>query len=279
MSVSEWANERFGTLAADLVEIVPKAVKQAHEYAAAAQGSGGTRHLDPYGHTLKNTQHECLVDALRKTPGTKRFQPHGASFELIQLTTTHVTLLPWRYGTNSKASRLKVRMRPSGLRRDLLSGPKENPNQYSLEQADLSEAELEAQMAEHDAVWSQLRRMARVVTIGFASSPHGIYDLGWGEVELVDDNGTVNWLHWEPLALVEGSAAGKTESRGHLRAVTAPDQGERSVGPRFDDLDAGDDDRLLLRPRAAAGEPSHETQPPVQETGTDGEVPDEPQRP
>ena len=62
MSASEWAVKRFGTAADDLVEAVPRAIRLAHEYAAAAQGASGTKHLDPYGHTLKNRQHECLVD-------------------------------------------------------------------------------------------------------------------------------------------------------------------------------------------------------------------------
>lgn len=274
MSASEWASDRFGVLADDLARIVPQAVKRAHEFAAAAQGSSGTPHRDPYGHTLKNTQHECLVDALSGTAGVQVFQPRGASFELVRLMATRVTLLPWRYGTNRKASRLKVRMKPSGLRRDLLSGPKGNPHQYSIEQADLSEAEIEAQLVEHDTVWDQLRNLARVVTIGYASSPHGIYDLGWGDIELVDGEGTVNWLHWEPLTISDTSATGNSGGRRHLQAVQTPDESPRPAdGTRFDDADSDDD--LPMRPRTS-GEPQHEAEPPAEKTGTDDGSDDDP---
>lgn len=278
MATSEWASDRFGALADDLTHIVPRAIKRAHEFAAAAQGSSGTHHRDPYGHTLKNTQHECLVDALSGTEGVQVFQPRGASFELVRLMATRVTLLPWRYGTNRKASRLKVRMKPSGLRRDLLAGPKGNPNQYSIEQADLSEAEIDAQLAEHDAVWDQLRSLARVVTIGYASSPHGIYDLGWGAVELLDDDGTIDWLHWEPLTVAADASDSDTGSEGgqrHLQAVKTPNEAPRAPGSRFDDTDFDDD--LPMRPRTEAGEPQHEIEPPVEETGTGDDGPtDEP---
>lgn len=278
MPASQWAVERFGALADELRQVVPREVKRAHESAVAAQGASGTRHRDPYGHTLKNRQHECLVEGLRGTEGISVFRPPGASFELVRLTATRVTLLPWRYGTNRAASRSKVRMKPSGLRRDLLSGPKDNPSQYSIEQADLSEAELEAQFAEHNDVWDQLRTLARVVTIGYASSPHGIYDLGWADVELLDDDGTINWLHWEPLTITDvrtaDHAAGDGGGQRHLQAANTTDEGRPAAGPRFDDT--GSDEDLPLRPRTVAGEPHHEVEPPSAETGTDDGPSDEP---
>lgn len=274
MVASEWAVERFGVLADGLLETVPSALKRAHESAVAAQGASGTRHRDPYGHTLKNRQHECLVEALEGLEGVQRFQPHGASFELVRLTATRVSLLPWRYGTNRAASRLKVRMKPSGLRRDLLSGPAGNPNQLSLEQAELPEAELEAQLAENDAVWEQLRSLARVVTIAYSSDPSGIFDLGWGDVELLDEDGTLKWLHWEPLLLAD-SAAGGGERRRHLQEVKRSAVGTPSTDSRFDDAAGLDDDDLPMRARPSMGEPKREAEPNAEETGTDGPT-DEP---
>lgn len=281
MPASEWAIERFGVLADDLRQVVPLAVKRAHESAVAAQGASGTHHRDPYGHTLKNRQHECLAEALSGTEGVSVFRPPGASFELVRLTATSVTLLPWRYGTNRAASRSKVRMKPSGRRHDLLSGPRGNPSQYSIEQAELSEAELEAQFAEHNDAWDQLRSLARVVTIGYASSPHGIYDLGWADVELLDDNGTINWLHWEPLTIADASTAGDGAGDGlvdsggqrHLQVAKTPDKSHPAAGPRFDGT--GSDEDLPLRHRTVAGEPHHEAEPPSEETGTDDGPSDE----
>ncbi len=162
-------------------------------------------------------------------------------------------------------------MDPSGLRRGLLSGPPGNPNQLSIEQADLADAEIDAQLAEDAAVWDQLRSLARVVTIAFASDPNGIFDLGWGDIELLDDRGTVNWLHWEPLAL--NNAAGGTGR--HLQAVQGPGVGAGPAGPRFDDVAATDDDDLPMRARPAIGEPQREVEPPADETGTDNGPTDE----
>ena len=124
-------------------------------------------------------------------------------------------------------------------------------------------------------MWDQLRSLARVVTIGYASNPHGIYDLGWGDVELLDDDGTINWLHWEPLNMADVTDTGSEGGQRHLQAVKSPNEGPRARGSRFDDTDSDDD--LPMRPRTAAGEPQHEIKPPAEETGTDDDGPiDEP---
>ena len=48
---------------------------------------------------------------------------------------------------------------------------------------------------------SQLANFGRVVTIGYASNPAGgIFELVWGDVELVDEEtGQVMWRYWEQL--------------------------------------------------------------------------------
>lgn len=160
-------------------------------------------------------------------------------------------------------------MKPSGLCRDLLSGPAGNPNQLSLEQAELPEAELEAQLAENDAVWDQLRSLARVVTIAYSSDPNGIFDLGWGDVELLDEDGTLKWLHWEPLLLADSAAAGG-ERRGHLQEMKRSAVDTPSTDSRFDDAAGLDDDDLPMRARPSMGEPKREAEPNAEETGTDG---------
>ena len=189
------------------------------------------------------------------------------TFELVRLVDTRVTLFPWRYATNGKTSRRKVRMKPSGFRRDLLSGSDGPRDQMTLEQAELTEAEIEAQYAEEKAVWDQLRSLARVVTVAYASNPSGIIDLGWGDVELLDDDGTVKWLHWEPLSWTAKTVS--DDAAGHRpQAVEPLETDERAPRPRFDDLGEADDD-LPLRPRTAPGEPQREVEPPVEGTGTD----------
>lgn len=268
MGASAWAVERFGVAADELVEAVPRAIRRAHENAAAAQVASGTKLLDPYGHTLKNRQHECLVEEALAIGGFESFQPHGVPFQLIRRVDTRVTLFPWRYATNGKTSRHKVRMKPSGFRRDLLASSEGPRDQMTIEQAELTEAEIEAQYAEEKAVWDQLRSLARVVTVGYASNPNGIIDLGWGDVELLDDNGTITWLHWEPLAWTATTTV-SDDAAGHgLQAVKLTENDERPSRPRFDDLGEADDD-LPLRPRTAPGGPQREVQPPAEDTGTD----------
>lgn len=268
MGTSEWAVERFGAAADRLTEAVPRAIRLAHEDAAAAQAASGTRHLDPYGHTLKNRQHECLVKEALAIGGFESFQPRGVPFELVRLVGTRVTLFPWRYAANRKTTRLMARMKPSGFRRDLLTGSNGPNDQMTIEQAYLTDAEIEAQYAEEKAVWDQLRSLARVVTVGYASNPNGIIDLGWGDVELLDDDGTVNWLHWEQLAWTATKTADGAETGRRLQAVKPPKTDERAPRPRFDDL-AGPADDLPLRPRTTPGEPQREVAPPADETGTD----------
>lgn len=275
MGSSGWAVERFGKVADELARAVPRAILLAHTYAAAAQGVSGTRHLDPYGHTLKNRQHECLVDEAMAIEGFEKLQPRGVPFELVRLVHTRVILFPWRYAANGKTSRLRVRMKPSGFRRGLLAGPDGPGDQLTLEHAELTEAEIEAQFAEEKAVWDQLRTLARVVTVAYASNPNGIIDLGWGEIELLNDDGTIRWLHWEPLAWKETKTADQADGTPHLPAASTPGAHLRPPGPRFDDLAEPDDD-LALRPRTSPGEPRREVEPPAQETGTDTGPSDDP---
>ncbi len=89
-------------------------------------------------------------------------------------------------------------MRTPSFRRDLLSTG-EPTAQLTLEHAGLSDDELEAQLAEQEAVVDELRRFATVGAVGYASNPTALLDLGWGVAELLDDRGAVDWKHWEPL--------------------------------------------------------------------------------
>lgn len=145
MDASGWAVERFGVVADELAVAVPRAIRRAHADAVAAQGVSGTRHLDPYGHTLKNRQHECLVDEAMAIEGFETFRPRGVPFELVRLVDTRVILFPWRYAANGRVSRLNVRMKSSGFRRDLLAGPNGPSDQLTLDQAELTDAEIDAQ--------------------------------------------------------------------------------------------------------------------------------------
>lgn len=268
--MSEWAGQRFGEAADALRDAVVAGLAEAHGDAVAAQVASGTRKRDPYGHTMKNRQHECLVARVREgeVPGAEVVHPRGASFELVRIPVTNVILFPWRYARDSQLRREDAPMRTSRIRRDLLTGVTDGRGQLTLDHAGVQDEDLEAQLAEEEALAAELRSLARVVTIGYASNPTGILDLGWGDAELLDDDGRVGWEHWEPLMaqLRAGRAGGSrqlTGSSATLRAVPDP----ATASPRFDAAPLDDD--FGLQPRSPlAGEPEQEAGSHAEETGT-----------
>lgn len=276
MSASNWVTESLVAAAAGLRGAVLVAIPQAHEDAVAAQAASGTRKRDPYGHTMKNRQHECLVKAGRSVDGVEVIRPRGASFELLRVSATGTVLFPWRYATSTRVARVDARMRTSSFRRDLLSAG-EPTAQLTLEQASLSGDELEAQLAELDAVFDELRRYAPVVTVAYASNPTGLLDLGWGVAELLDDKGSVDWRHWESLpwqssgrAAVGGQAPAELGSP--LRPVPSNGTDDR-VSQRFDQSAPLVEGFGLTPRRPLAGQPSSEAALGVEETGTEQDQP------
>ncbi len=224
---------------------------------------------------MKNRQHECLVEAGRSVDGVEVVHPHGASFELLRVSATRTVLFPWRYATSARVARVDAKMRTSSFRRDLLSTG-EPTAQLTLEHAGLSDDELEAQLAEQEAVVEELRRYATVVTVGYASNPTGLLDLGWGVAELLDDKGSVDWTHWEPLPWQSSRAAAgrqaSAEVASPLRPVP-PNETDDRVTERFDKSAPLVDDFGLTPRSPLAGEPTSEAAPEVEETDTEQDQP------
>lgn len=274
MASSKWADQRFGESADALLDAVVAALVEAHGDSVAAQAASGTRKRDPYGHTMKNRQHECLVARVREgeVRGAEVFRPRGASFDLIRIAATNTVLFPWRYATDPKTDREDARMRTSAVRRDLLAAPTDHGGQLNLEHAGVDDEELEAQLAEEEALAAQLHSIARVVTIGYGSDPAGMFDLGWGDAELADEDGTVDWAHWEPLTQqLATRSAGDRHQPGAAAAMHQVADGmdsepATSRTPRFDD--APFDADFGLQPRSPlAGEPQQEATIEPDETG------------
>lgn len=263
MSSPGWVTNALGEAASELRVAILAAIPQAHEDAVAAQAASGTRKRDPYGHTMKNRQYECLVEAGLLVDGVEPFRPRGGSFELLRVTATKTVLFPWRYATSTQVARVDARMRTSTFRLDLLSTG-EVPAQLTLEHAGLSDDELEAQLAQDTTIMDELRRLSTVVTIGYASNPTGLLDLGWGVAELLDDSGSVHWAEWEPLPQhpgARGSLRGAQSPAGRtLRQVLIAETNELAT-ERFDQSAPLIDD-FGLHPRTpSGGEPSFEKRP------------------
>jgi hypothetical protein len=268
---STWAQERFGEIADDLARAVARAIYQAHDVAMAAHISGGLRSNDTYGVTLHVAQYEQLAAETEDLPDVSIRKPKGVRgrFDLVIIEGRHVVLYPWRYATDKSVLREKARLRPpvSDLRKALLA-LNENTidGQLTLDQAEVDWEQLADELAEEQAMLEELAMLGRVVTVGYASNPGGgVFDLGWGEVELVDEEtGRVEWRHWEhlapPVERADGAARRQPASR------SAADGRERVR--RFDQ--AGSEDELGLKPRRPASEaPISEPEQPQKETGSD----------
>jgi len=279
VTVSPWARGLFGEHAEAVQKLIPEVLRRAHEFAAAAQSSSGTEKKDPYGHTLKNTQHECLVAGVAgQLPGSFTvFRPNGATYELVRFPETGVVLYPWRYGTSSADRRESARMQPSGTRQELLSGVAADSRQLTIDHARLSEQEVDAQLADDAAVMEELRTLARVVVVAYASNPKSLLSVGWGEADLTDERGSVHWRHWETLRLLPDSGKGDATANGSSsppsRPLLRPVEGITTVpgaqGPCFDDP-ALDNDLGLQPRRTHSGEPSYEPDSVQQlDAGTD----------
>jgi hypothetical protein len=262
------AQECFGANAAELLRAVSRAIHHAHGQALDAHISGGLRTNDAYGATLHVAQYEQMVDMTRDFTGFSIRRPVDVNcrFELVVRDEQMVVLYPWRYAVDRATRREDARMRPpvSELRKTLLALTADTiPMQLTFEHAALTAEELDAQFAEEELVLAQLRESGQVVIIGFASSPDGLFDLGWGIAELIDeDRGTVKWSYWEQLPPPD---AGADVGSPMLRSPLAPRDGDRAS--RFDSAAADDD--YGLSPRLPLAEPPiSEPEPPQQPTGS-----------
>ena len=257
-----WARERFGDAAGDMAQAIARAIHQAHGRALAAHSSGGLTTNDTYGVTLHVAQYEELVAECADLPGVSIRKPRDVlgRFDLVVRDEPPVVLYPWRYATDQSVPRDRAKLRPpvSDLRKSLLSlSAGTLPGQLTLDQGAIDPEELEAQLADDQELLDQLARLGQVVTVAYASNPGaGIFDLGWGDAELVNEKtGEVEWLYWEQLPTPGDQAATGSPCRP---AVPVSGDGSARIG-RFDDAPLMDD--LGLRPRSPLAEP------PVSEPG------------
>jgi hypothetical protein len=232
----------FGDNADAVVRGVPRALARAHAFAADAQAHSGTDKQDPYGHTLKNTQHEQLVAALGVLPGAELFQPKGASYKLVRFPAQRTLVYPWRYAKSLSEPREEARMRVSEFRSDLLGGGVRDRSQLVLDQAHLSDEELAEQLEDDEALMRAVQDLSQVVLVPYVSNERGLLAVGLGAAKLLNGRGDLDWEHYEPLALVEdnqdeytGASAGGP-NRPHLQIVRGGEPGSFDSSPLDDNL-------------------------------------------
>jgi len=154
----------------------------------------------------------------------------------------------------------------SGLRRTVLSlGDETVDTQLTIESITMPEADLHAAYEEDVSVLKQLADRARTVVIGYASNPEsGVFGLGWGDLELLDDDGAVHWSHWEDLPLSKSGEMGTTT---HSRIVAGPTAVPDDRTGRFDNAPLDNDLGLVARSPLSPA-PTHESKPPTTASGT-----------
>jgi hypothetical protein len=250
---SAWAQARFGDDADAFAWAVSKAIYRAHDQALGAHISGGLLSNDAYGATLHVAQYEQLVIETVSIPGVSIRKPKDVRcrFDLVVHDDPPVVLYPWRYAKDKAVPRDRARFRPpvSDLRKTLLA-LNENTISYQLtfDEIDVDPEQLAAEMAEDQAMLEQLAKLGQVVTVGYASNPGGILDLGWGDVELLDEqSGRVFWRYWEQLP-----PPGAQTIRGVPRQPVSPPAEDRQEGVRFN---AAPEEDLGLKPRQPLSEP------------------------
>jgi hypothetical protein len=268
--LSAWAQARFGDLANDLAQAFSRAIYQAHEQALAAHINGRLQSNDAYGATMHAAVHEQLAAECKDIPGVKLRKPKDARgrFDLVVCEQPPVVAYPWRFARDNAVPRDRARFRTpvSDLRKSLLALNEPGAStQLTLEQGARDPEELETELAEEQATLEQLKMLGQVVIIGIASNPGGILELGWGEVELTDEQaGRVHWRHWEPLP-PPGDQAADGEPRHPVSPLAGGGHGQQA---RFDDAAPEDDLGLKLRP--PSGEPPiSEPERPQEDTGSD----------
>lgn len=267
---SAWAHARFGGTASDLTQAFSRAIYQAQGRGLAAHIGGALHSNDSYGVTMHAAMHEELAAECQDISGVKLRKPKDVRyrFNLVVVEPTRVVVYPWRFATDKATPREKARFPTpvSELRKTLLALNEDTiNNQLTLEQGARDPEELEAELAEEQAMLKELKTQGRVVIIGIASNPGGIFELGLGELELVDEQtGSVTWHHWEPLPL-----PGEQGARGEPRRPVSPVAGDgHGHGVRFDDTATNDDLGLKLRPPLSEP-PISEPERPQEEIGSD----------
>lgn len=259
---SQWTQQRFGVLAPDLATLVSGALITAHQDAVAAHVAGNMKANDTYGNTMLVRMNEELVAIAGGTPGLVSRKPEGvrSRFELLIVADTAVAVYPWRFGDTPH-----VRHEDAELRRPVsnlrsaafsLSGGG-GTVQPSFEDVEAPIADLEAQWSEDAEIRAELIKLGSVVAVGISSGPEGIFELGWGDVELLDrETGEIRWLYWESLPTTVSAEA--AEPRPVLRDA-APQR------PKFDEIPFDDTLELAARRDDA---PVSEPPAPQQDTGT-----------
>ncbi|MCW2881685.1 MAG: hypothetical protein JWQ95_5785 [Sphaerisporangium sp.] len=206
--ISSWAAERFGERAASVRGQLAASLIEAAGNAQDAQKSSRSDKRYAYGSTLMARRYEALVDGFRNEPGFHVVRPYGSPHHLVVLDGN--LLLPFRYAEDDTTPISEARVsdgRVSALVRELFTrfGPKTTYHQEELDLAlavDDEQAQLD-ELAAARPLLAQLPGDTRLIPVAYAANAQAsLLKLYWGEAQLIDDMGRVDWLHCEQIPLL-----------------------------------------------------------------------------
>ncbi|GGL05712.1 hypothetical protein [Nocardia jinanensis] len=263
---TEWETDRFGVHALPLRRAIWRGLQAAHQRALAAYEGLGLNSNDGYG-LIWLVQHDELGIAVEEVVSdARRIKPARARYELVVVGDTNVILYPWKFADDAHTPVEVAKMTMSKLRENLLALTQEPEDQLSIEQAHLTQEELDAAFEDVDTFLADAVEAGRLVLIAYASNPlSGVLRVYWGEASQADDQGRLNWKHLEQIPPVADTDTGE----GFVRpAGPAPVPGPKTgTGPRWDQAPLGEFD---LAPRTPLTSPDGGHPPtPQPETGSD----------
>ena len=265
-----WERDRVGSLAEVLRERLPQVVRERHDLSVDAHVAAGVRSGYTYGAAQYSGLMEDLAALAVDVPGlVVRAVEDARSVLVVEQTGT--VIYPFRYGRSRRRTREQARMpQLSEVRRMFfLQDTLPMGDQLTLEQGQLTAAELADLEAEVTDLRAAGRVGVRVVVLGYASDVSGVWGIGWGELEVRDSR--TGELHWPVWIALDTAVAEVEPDVGPLRAVhDAP-----VSGPVFDDGGTPADTGfgLEIRPDSAGSDPADQPAEPRPETGTDSAEP------
>ncbi|MCF6469212.1 hypothetical protein FAF44_12525 [Nonomuraea sp. MG754425] len=208
MRMSQWAHDTFGQRVPLIRQGVAEALAVALENARDAQKMAQTGHLHPFGFTLMSRKFEALAEAFEDMGDVRVVKPGGSQHELVVL--DGKLLFPFRYAKDRSVGVLSARIsdgRASALVQALFNrfGPEPRMRQLALDDVAPQAAPITSPITE---ALGDLPEDTRLVLIAYAANAHaGLLDAWWGEAELLDRTGNLNWHHVEEIPLTRETAA------------------------------------------------------------------------
>lgn len=199
---SDWAYARFGEHVDEVRQAVAEALVEAMNDAQDAQRSSRSDKQYAYGATLMARRYETIAARLGNRSDVRFVRPYGSPHELTIVDGN--LLFPFRYSKDGRTPITEARVgdrRVSGLIRELFRRFSPEPT-YEQEALELF-AEDENDLAPLRPALAELPDGTHLVLIAYAGNAQaGLFNVYWGEAELIDEFGRIRWTHHEPIPLL-----------------------------------------------------------------------------